>query len=112
TFALLLVASHDLLPGYAARFSLRRAARPESVAAAVYCYPQPFDAVSFYLRRDDVRTFRPDDRTRLVSALLDRPGALLFVKSTHLDELLAALPPVLRFVPAAHENGVTVGRVL
>ena len=44
--------------------------------------------------------------------MLDTPGALLFVKSSHLDELLAAMPPVLRFVPAANEGGVTVGRVL
>src|SRR5439155_2956824 len=103
TFAFLWVGTHDLLPGYAARFSLRRAARPELAAPAVYCYPQPFDAVSFYLRRDDVRAFRPEAVTRLVAALLDRPGALLFVKSSHVDELLAALPPVLHFVPAATE---------
>jgi dolichol-phosphate mannosyltransferase len=112
TFAFLWVGTHDLLPGYAARFSLRRAARPELSAPAVYCYPHLFDAVSFYLRRDDVRAFRSDATPRLVAELLDTPGALLFVKSSHLDELLAALPPVLRFVPASKEGGVTVGRVL
>jgi dolichol-phosphate mannosyltransferase len=112
TFAFLWVGAHDLLPGYAARFSLRRAARPEVTAPAVYCYPHPFDAVSFYLRRDDVRAFRSDATPRLVAALLDSPGALLFVKSSHVDEVLAALPPVLRFVPAAKEGGVTVGHVL
>src|SRR5687767_6371207 len=47
-----------------------------------------------------------------LAALLDRPGALLFVKSSRLDELLAALPPVLPFVPAAKEGGVTVRRVV
>jgi len=112
TFAFLWVGTHDLLPGYAARFSVRRAARPELSAPAVYCYPQPFDAVSFYLRRDDVRAFRSDTLPRLVDELLDTSGALLFVKSSHLNELLTALPPVLRFVPAAKEGGVTVGRVL
>lgn len=112
TFALLWVGTHDLLPGYAARFSVRRAVRPELPAAAVYCYPQPFDAVSFYLRRDDVRAFRTEATPHLVAALLDTPGALLFVKSSHLDPLLAALPPSLRFVPAAKEGGVTVGRVM
>jgi dolichol-phosphate mannosyltransferase len=111
-FVVLFAGTHDLLPGYAGRFSVRRAARPEIAAPAVYCYPQPFDAVSFYLRRDDVLAFRPETAPRLVAALLDRPGAMLFVKSSHLDELLAALPPVLRFVPTAKEGGVTVGRVL
>jgi dolichol-phosphate mannosyltransferase len=111
-FAFLWFATHDLLPGYAARFSVRRAARPAVAAPAVFCYPQPFDAVSFYLRRDDVCTFRENATPRLVAALLDNPGALVFVKSSHLDELLAALPPVLRFVPSAKEGGVTVGRVL
>src|SRR5206468_6437418 len=58
TFAVLLAGTHDLLPGYADRFSLRRMARAQAATVAVYCYPQPFDAVSFYLRRDDIRVFR------------------------------------------------------
>ncbi len=117
TFVLLWSATHDLLPGYAGRFSLKRVAR-ESLAAAdrpsaapVYCYPQPWDAVSFYLRRDDVRAFTPDRRPRLMAELCEQPNAILFVKTTHLKELLAALPPVLEFAPAGQEAGVTVGAV-
>jgi dolichol-phosphate mannosyltransferase len=115
TFALLLMGTHDLLPGYAGRFSLRHATLAPLAAAAadgpVYCYPQRWDAVSFYLRRDDVRAFPESDKPRLVAALCDRPDALLFVKTTHLPGLLAGLPPAVEFVPAGREVGVTAGRV-
>ena len=47
-FGLVALAAHDLLPGYARRFSLKRAAQVEPNIETVYCYPQPFDAVSFY----------------------------------------------------------------
>ncbi|HEY1377984.1 MAG TPA: glycosyltransferase [Gemmataceae bacterium] len=119
TFAVLWVAAHDLLPAYAERFSLKRAARVVATLppvthrglTAVYCYPQAWDAVSFYLRRDDVRTVTPQGRDRLMAELYRRPDAVLFVKTTHLTELLAALPAGLEFEPAATDAGVTVGRV-
>jgi hypothetical protein len=121
TFAVLWAATHDLLPDYARRFSLKRAARavvtlpPVSHrglnAAPVYCYPQNFDAISFYLRRDDVRAFPPERRPELLAELRQRPDALLFVKTTHLRELLSDLPPALEFVAAGDGAGVTAGRV-
>src|SRR5262249_1734547 len=116
TFAVLWSASHDLLPDYARRYSLKRAARAPLAAGArpaapAYCYPQRFDAISFYLRRDDVRAFPPERRPDLMAELQHRPDALLFVKTTHLKELLADLPPALEVLPAGQEAGVTAGRV-
>jgi 4-amino-4-deoxy-L-arabinose transferase-like glycosyltransferase len=115
TFAVLWAATNDLLPDYARRFSLKRAARAPLAAGAkpatpVYAYPQHFDAISFYLRRD-VRAFPPERRPELVAELQQRPDALLFVKTTHLNELLADLPPMLEFLPAGDDAGVTAGRV-
>jgi 4-amino-4-deoxy-L-arabinose transferase-like glycosyltransferase len=115
TFLVLWSATHDLLPGYAARFSLKRAARASLVAArrpaAVYACPQAWDAVSFYLRRDDVRSFTPDNRSRMMAELYRRPDAVLFVRTADLKEVLASLPPSLEFAAAATDAGVTVGRV-
>jgi dolichol-phosphate mannosyltransferase len=114
TFAVLWLATYELLPAYAERFSLKHAARTAATAdrpAAVYCYPQPWDAVSFYLRRDDIRSFTAEDRGRLMAELDRRPDAVLFVKTTHLKELLTALPAALEFEPAAADVGVTVGHV-
>jgi 4-amino-4-deoxy-L-arabinose transferase-like glycosyltransferase len=116
TFAVLWAATHDLLPDYARRSSLKRAARAPLAAGAppaapVYCYPQHWDAVSFYLRRDDVRAFPPRRRPELLAELQQGTDALLYVKTTCLKELLADLPPVLEFLPADNEAGVTAGRV-
>jgi hypothetical protein len=112
TFVVLWAATHELLPAYAERFSLKHAARtPLGPPTAVYCYPQPWDAVSFYLQRDDVRSFTAEGRGRMIAELNQRPDAVLFVKTTCLKELLAALPAGLEFEPAAADAGVTVGRV-
>jgi 4-amino-4-deoxy-L-arabinose transferase-like glycosyltransferase len=112
TFIVLWAATHDLLPAYAERFSLKHAARTSlGHPTAVYCYPQSWDAVSFYLQRDDVRSFTTADRPRMMVELYQRPNAVLFVKTTSLKELLAAFPAGLEFEPAATDAGVTVGRV-
>jgi 4-amino-4-deoxy-L-arabinose transferase-like glycosyltransferase len=115
TFAVLWSATHDLLPDYARRFSLKRAARAPlamgNPAVPVYCYPRHWDAVSFYLCRDDVRAFPAERRVELLAKLQERPDALLFVKTTHLKDLLADLPPGLEFLPAGQGAGVTAGRV-
>jgi hypothetical protein len=47
----------------------------------------------------------------MMADLYQRPDALLFVKTTHLKDLLTALPAGLEFEPAAADAGVTVGRV-
>mgnify|MGYP001226692390 FL=1 len=110
-FGLVALAAHDLLPGYARRFSLTRAAQVEPAAEAVYCYPQPFDAVSFY-RREPVRAFSAGQRARLIAELQDDAPSLLFVKSNHLKDILSDLPPTLLFEPIVDDAGVTGGRVV
>ena len=110
-FGLVALAAHDLLPGYARRFSLKRAAQVEPAAEAVYCYPQPFDAVSFY-RREPVRAFSAGQRARLIAELQDDAPSLLFVKSNHLKDILSDLPPTLLFEPIVDDAGVTGGRVV
>ena len=118
TFLILWAGTHDLLPAYAERFSLKHAARAAIILSPVkdrelnvYSCPQAWDAASFYLRRDDVRSFTATDPGRMMADLYRRPDAIVFVKTTDLKELLAAFPAGVEFEPAATEAGVTVGRV-
>src|SRR5262249_18807482 len=117
TFTLLFAAVHQLLPGYARRFSLRAQVQPHQEISAdphvpVVCYPRRWDSVSFYLRRNDVQTYPPDQRDQLIAALLARPNTLLFVKSElHLKELLHHLPGSLEFIPYGRQGTVTAGLV-
>jgi dolichol-phosphate mannosyltransferase len=108
---LVALAAHDLLPGYARRFSLKRAAQTDPAISAVYCYPQPFDAVSFY-RQEPIRSFGADNRGRLIGELQHAGPALLFVKTSHLNDVLADLPPTLKFETVLDEAGVTAGRIV
>jgi dolichol-phosphate mannosyltransferase len=108
---LVALAAHDLLPGYARRFSLKRTAQVDPTASVVFSYPQPFDAVTFY-RQDDIRAFGPDHRARLMTELQDAGAALLFVKTHHLNEVLADLPANLEFQTVIDDAGVTAGRVV
>jgi 4-amino-4-deoxy-L-arabinose transferase-like glycosyltransferase len=115
TFLVLWTATHDLLPDYARRFSLKRAARASLAVAhppaAIYSCPQAQDAASFYLRRDDVRSFTPQTRFQVMADLYRRPDAVVFVKTADVKDLLAMLPPGLEFTAAASDARVTVGRV-
>jgi hypothetical protein len=81
------------------------------VPVTVYACPQAWDAASFYLRRDDVRAFTPENRSKVMADLYRRPDAVVFVKTADVKELLAALPAGLEFTTAATDAGVTVGRV-
>jgi hypothetical protein len=115
TFLLLLAAVHQVLPGYARRFSMRGQVRPHAELCAaslpVACYPRRWDSVSFYLRRDDVGVWTAGQRRELVARLRKGP-ALLFVKSgRHLEEFLRDLPPSLEFVPRGRRGNATVGVV-
>jgi len=111
TFGLVALAAHDLGPGYARRFSLKRAAQAETADLAVYCYPQPFDAVSFY-RQEAIKSFGRNERANLMAELQSAGASLLFVKNSHLPDVLASLPPTLEFLPTLDEAGVTIGRVV
>jgi hypothetical protein len=70
--------------------------------------------VTFYLERDDGRTYAPAEQASLVRNLADAACTLAFVKSDdgashHLTDLCRALPPSLEFVPMGPPGIVTVG---
>jgi 4-amino-4-deoxy-L-arabinose transferase-like glycosyltransferase len=112
-FAALFVCEFVGLPWYSDRFSLRTAVCECTNApdAPIFCYPHEWDSVRFYLGRGDVAVFAPGRSNELAAALLGRPRVVLFVKSSYLSELQAALPPELVFVPTAVQNWLTVGEI-
>jgi hypothetical protein len=123
TFAALLIAVHELLPGYHRRFSLRgpvqeqspngsaTAPRGATTSTAVYCYPRRWDSVSFYLGRDDVRAFAVEERPDLMAQLTARPRSVLFVKTRYLEDVVRDLPPDWEFVATRRTAWVTTGEV-
>jgi 4-amino-4-deoxy-L-arabinose transferase-like glycosyltransferase len=117
TFALLFVALHALLPDYYRTFSMRsqvRALRDSAShpQAPVLCYPHHWDSISFYLEREDLRSYSRDHLDHLIADLSRRPETLLFVRSgPALDELVQHLPSSLEFVPKGRSRTVTAGLV-
>jgi dolichol-phosphate mannosyltransferase len=121
TFGVLLVALHQLLPGYEHKFSLREQVRPQrdlpqTMEIPVVCYPRRWDSVSFYLSRDDVRVYGAENRRELIDDMRRRDSTLVFVKSDRenqypLQDLLRDLPAWLEFVPHSRHAIVTVGTV-
>jgi dolichol-phosphate mannosyltransferase len=113
TFLVLLTALHQVLPGYARRFSMRGQVRRYAAASTpVVCYPHRWDSVSFYLQRDDVQVYTPERRDRLIADLRRWPETLVYVKSENwLKDLLRHLPPELEFVPDGRQGCVSVGWV-
>jgi 4-amino-4-deoxy-L-arabinose transferase-like glycosyltransferase len=109
TFVALWIGTHEWLPAYANGFSLKQVVRAAELSPDIFCYPQPMDAVSFYLRRNDIRYFTAADR--MIAELGRQPDALVFVKTTHLKELLAALPADVDFETVTTAAGVAVGRL-
>jgi dolichol-phosphate mannosyltransferase len=123
TFILLLLAVHQVLPGYARKFSLRKQARTHFEMARagdrpVVCYPHGWDSVTFYLRRRDVKVYGSDEKEKLIADLRAHPDTLLFVKSDDqadrsskqcLSDLLRELPPSLEFVPQGRPGIATAG---
>jgi dolichol-phosphate mannosyltransferase len=107
---LLLAGVHQVLPGYNRKFSPRGQVRRHLEQAAdprvpVICYPKRWDAVSFYLRRDDVRVYGPAERARMIADLDARPHSLVVVKADRsLRDFVAALPESLEFVPDARKG--------
>jgi 4-amino-4-deoxy-L-arabinose transferase-like glycosyltransferase len=116
TFALLLAAAVCLLPGYAAKYSMRAQVAPHfeacASAAPVMCYPHGWDGVSFYLQHNNVRVFRPRQLNDMISALGRESQSLVVVKSDDsLKRFLTALPQSLEFVCSSCAPTVTVGWV-
>jgi 4-amino-4-deoxy-L-arabinose transferase-like glycosyltransferase len=116
TFLVLFGAAQYLLPVYAGKYSLRDQVVPHAEACAgavpVLCYPHGWDAVSFYLRRSDVRVFREAQLGDMVAALGQQPRSLVVVESDDsLNRFLEALPASLEFVPSSSQPTGTVGWV-
>jgi dolichol-phosphate mannosyltransferase len=113
TFLLLLAGLHELLPGYARKFSLRTQVVSHVALdprLPVICYPHRWDSVNFYLQRGDVQVYAGHERSELIAALRRDQKALLFVKSErYLPELLRALPASLEFEPVGKAGIVTGG---
>jgi 4-amino-4-deoxy-L-arabinose transferase-like glycosyltransferase len=116
-FAGLLIGLHLVLPGYARKFSLRGQVRPlaklvQNPEIQVICYPRGWDSVGFYLHRDDVRVYTPNERPQLVADLKTKPQTLAFIKSDHsLDEFLQDLRGSMEFIPQGRAGDVTAGWV-
>jgi len=117
TFVVLLAGVHQLLPAYTRKFSLRGQVRPHFEVSSdpgvpVACYPRRWDSVSFYLQRNDVRVYRPEQRDHFIADLRAQSGTLVFVKSgAALRDLLRDLPASLEFVQRGRQGNVTVGWV-
>jgi dolichol-phosphate mannosyltransferase len=117
TFALLLLGIHGLLPRHTQKLSLRRqihaVADPvRSGTLPIVCYPRRWDSISFYLQRGDIRAYTPGQRRQMIDALSDRRETLVFVASGRpLEELRAALPAGMEFVPRGQQGVVAVGSV-
>jgi 4-amino-4-deoxy-L-arabinose transferase-like glycosyltransferase len=116
TFLIVFGGAQWLLPAYARKYSLRDQIAPHAEARAggvpVLCYPHGWDAVSFYLQRNDVRVFRRAQLDDMVSALERQPESLVVVKSDDsLHCFLKTLPPSLQFVPCSERPPVAVGWV-
>jgi 4-amino-4-deoxy-L-arabinose transferase-like glycosyltransferase len=69
----------------------------------VICYPRNCDSVSFYLGRNDLRTFRSKQIDALRDALQERPRTVVLFTHRHsLRGLRQFLPPELRLVNETH----------
>ncbi len=101
-FALMAAAHLVVLPWYAGQRAPM--GRPDEVralcgdrAVPLICFPRACDSVSFYLGRDDARTFREKELAALLDALRERPRTVVLCTHRHtLTGLRAALPADLR----------------
>ncbi|HKI38211.1 MAG TPA: glycosyltransferase family 39 protein [Gemmataceae bacterium] len=107
-FGLMALAHLVVLPWYAGQRAPM--GRPDEVRALcgdrgvpVICFPRSCDSVSFYLGRDDVRSFREKQMVLLLEALHERPRTVVLCTHRHtLTGLRAALPADLRVVREVH----------
>jgi dolichol-phosphate mannosyltransferase len=118
TFVVLFLGTQLLLPVYARRFSLRGDLRRQATLCAdpavpVVCYPRRWDSVGFYLGRNDVQVFTPEQSDRLITLVQAQPATVLVVKSEGgaLEDLVRQLPGTVEWVPHGRHGTVTVGQV-
>jgi 4-amino-4-deoxy-L-arabinose transferase-like glycosyltransferase len=108
TFVLICVGHNFVVPLYAwYRSPMGRAAVVARYCGdrgtPVICYPRNCDSVSFYLGRDDLRTFRSKEIDALRDALRERPRTVVLFTHRHsLRGLRQFLPPEMRLVDETH----------
>lgn len=117
-FGLLWLGVYQLLPDYNRRFALRGYVRPYAEVCtqnnlSVLCYPRGWDSVSFYLRRENVRTYDHAELAEMIAHLRAHPHCLVFIKrGPSLDRFRRILPASLEYVPSDCERRkVAVGFV-
>ena len=116
-FAFLTLGIYYLQPAYNRQFALRGQLRADAALAGandlhIACYPQRWDSVGFYLPQAEVRVYTRDRREQLIADLQKQPQTLLLIKpGKPRDELLAALPDSLEFVPNPRPGPVSIGWV-
>jgi 4-amino-4-deoxy-L-arabinose transferase-like glycosyltransferase len=72
-------------------------------AVPVICFPRACDSAGFYLRRDDLRSYRSKEIDRLRAALREQPRTVVLCTHRHaLQGLRQALPPELRLHDETH----------
>jgi 4-amino-4-deoxy-L-arabinose transferase-like glycosyltransferase len=106
---LLLLAGHHLGVPWFARLRAPMG-RPDEVLALcrdpqvpIVCYPRNCDSVAFYLRRDDLTSYRSKHTHLLIGRLREAPRTIVLCTHRHtLSGLRQALPPDLRIVRTTH----------
>src|SRR5262249_31826934 len=99
---ILMAAHYFVIPHYARERSPMK--RTEEVreycgdlSIPVVCYPRNLDSVSFYLRRDDLRSYRSKSTPQLLEYLDKQERAVVLTSHRHsLQCLVEMLPPHLR----------------
>jgi 4-amino-4-deoxy-L-arabinose transferase-like glycosyltransferase len=115
TFALLFLALEVLMPAYHERFALRscvEACREVDgiEESPIACFPHGWDSISFYLRRNDLQIYGPDQRGALLNKMQAQPRTFLFLKKGRAaNELLEHLPEDIHFIPKQSAGSVLVG---
>lgn len=114
-FGLLLLGVVELLPEYNRRFSLRAVLQDHTHVVStrqltVFCYPQRWDSIGFYLPDAPVRVFGRDKRPQLLAELAKGSEVLLLVRSGKpLQELLRELPESVEYLADRRPGVVTAG---
>jgi 4-amino-4-deoxy-L-arabinose transferase-like glycosyltransferase len=107
-FLLLAVGHHILVPWYAGYRSpggrlaeLARFCGDRRVP--VVCYPRSCETAGFYLRRDDLHSYRSKEIDQLRAVIRDRPRTIVLCTHRHsLQGLRQALPPEVIVVDETH----------
>jgi 4-amino-4-deoxy-L-arabinose transferase-like glycosyltransferase len=116
TFGLLVGALHFIMPAYGRQFSLGDQLQAhrlrEGSHLRVFCYPQGWESVGFYLPDAEVKLFTAEELSLLVQEIQSHPGALLLVRSGRWhQDLCRNLPAPLEYGAEEGQGNVMMGFV-